>query len=356
MATEAKFAGMPLKINAGIRYEYTSVDTRGIDRPLTGLDKVVGDLTAYKTTFGDSTNTSEKSSYQYLLPNVDLVLHATDDLQLRFDASRTLTRPTLSDLKPNKSGWGGRKGSLGVSGGNPGELPFVSDNLDFGAEWYYAPNSYVSASTFLKSISNYVVTGTSSYITDGTNGKASVIDPWTGTFAQFTLTQPVNGPKANVYGIELAWQHMFGDSGFGYQMNGTIVQSDKPYRAVDAAGNPTKDTFAMTGLADSANFVAFYDKGGFEIRFAANWRDTYLNNFGQGQSSGTQFGSEPVFVNGVWTLDASTSLDVTDNVNLYFEANNLMDVGYSTRGRFADQVLDVVAIGRRFTAGVHFKL
>jgi iron complex outermembrane recepter protein len=63
-----------------------------------------------------------------------------------------------------------------------------------------------------------------------------------------------------------------------------------------------------------------------------------------------------VFVNGVWTLDASTSYDLTDNINVYFEANNLMDVGYSTRGRFSDQVLDVVTIGRSFTAGVHFKL
>jgi TonB-dependent receptor len=197
-----------------------------------------------------------------------------------------------------------------------------------------------------------VVTGTSTYITDGKEGRASVIDPWTGTYAVFTLTQPINGPKANVYGLELAWQHMFGDSGFGYQINGTIVQSDKPYDPT----NLTTNAFAITGLADSANFVAFYDKDGFQIRFAANWRDTYLNNFGQGQSSGTQFGSEPVFVNGVWTLDASTSYDITDNVNVYFEANNLMNVGYSTRGRYSDQVLDVVSMGRRFMAGVHFKM
>lgn len=352
VATETKFAGMPLKVNVGVRYEYTQVDTRGIDKPLTGLSITVGDATAYDTTYGPSTNMSEKSSYQYLLPNVDLVLEAADDFQLRFDASRTLTRPNLGDLKPNKSGWGGRKGSLGVSGGNPGELPFVSDNLDFGAEWFYAPNSYLSASTFLKSISNYVVTGTSTYITDGKEGRASVIDPNTGTYAVFTLTQPVNGPKANVYGLEVAWQHMFGDSGFGYQLNGTIVQSDKPYDP----NNLNTGAFAITGLADSANFVAFYDKDGFQIRFAANWRDSYLNNFGQGQSSGTQFGSEPVFVNGVWTLDANTSYDLTDNLNLYFEANNLMDVGYSTRGRFADQVLDVVSTGRSFTLGLHYKL
>jgi TonB-dependent receptor len=354
LSTETKFAGMPLRVNLGVRYEYTNIETRGIDQPLVGLTITPGDETAYTYTMGDSTNTSEKSSYQYLLPNIDLTLLVTDDLQLRFDASRTLTRPSLADLKPNKSNWGGRKGSLGVTGGNPSEQPFLSDNLDVGAEWFYAPNSYVSGNVFLKSISNFVVTGTSTLILDGKDSRApySVIDPWTGSAAVFTLTQPVNGPTANVYGLELAWQHMFGDSGFGYQLNGTIVQSNKPYDP----NNLNTNAFAITGLADSANFVAFYDKDGFELRFAANWRDSYLNNFGQSQSSGTQFGSEPVFVNGVWTLDASTSYDITENFNVYFEANNLMNVGYSTRGRYVDQVLDVVSIGRSFTFGLHYKL
>jgi TonB-dependent receptor len=352
MATETKFAGMPLKVNAGVRYEYTNVNSMGLDQPLTGLHVVPGDSTAFSYDYAPSQKTSAKNSYQYLLPNLDLALQVTDDFHLRFDVSRTMTRPNLGDLKPNRSGWGGRVGALGVSGGNPQELPFLSDNADFSAEWYYAPNSYLSGNAFFKSITNFVVGGTSTLVLDGTNGNQLVIDPTTQTYAKFTLTQNVNGPTANVYGLELAWQHMFGDSGFGYQLNGTIVQSDKPYNP----NNLTTTAFAITGLADSANFVAFYDKNGFELRFAANWRDTYLNNFGQGQSSGTLYGSEPVFVNGIWTLDASTSYDITENVNVYFEANNLLDVGYSTRGRFSDQVLDVVDIGRSFTAGVHFKL
>lgn len=352
VATETKFAGMPLKVNVGVRYEYTNVNASGLDQPLTGLHVVPGDATAYSYDFAPSQKTNAQNSYQYLLPNIDLNLAVTDDLHIRFDASRTLTRPNLNDLKPNRSNWGGRKGALGVSGGNPQELPFLSDNVDVSAEWYYAPNSYLAANAFTKNISNFVVGGSSTLVLNGQNGNQLVIDPNTQTYAVFTLSQNINGPTANVYGLELAWQHMFGDSGFGYQMNGTIVQSDKPYDP----NNLTTNAFAITGLADSANFVAFYDKDGFEVRFAANWRDTYLNNFGQGQSSGTLYGAEPVFVNGVWTLDASTSLEVTDNINVYFEANNLMGVGYSTRGRFSDQVLDVVDIGRSFTAGVHFKL
>ncbi len=67
----------------------------------------------------------------------------------------------------------------------------------------------------------------------------------------------------------------------------------------------------MTGLADSANFVGFYDMNGFEVRVAANWRDEYLLQFGQNQNTGA-FGAEPTFVNSSLQIDLSTSYQLTD--------------------------------------------
>ncbi len=52
--------------------------------------------------------------------------------------------------------------------------------------------------------------------------------------------------------------------------------------------------FAITGLANSANLVAFYDKHGFQVRVAGNWRGSYL--LALGQSQGGTFGAEPVYV------------------------------------------------------------
>lgn len=342
--TEAKIGGMPLKINAGVRYEYTSVEASGIGRPLTSMEIMSSDHTAYNFVYGASSELKERNSYQYLLPNLDLVLVAADDLQLRFDASRTLTRPPLANMNPNTQ-YGGRTGSLTANGGNPGLLPYLSDNVDVAAEWFYGLNSYLSANVYLKSVSNFVVNGTVSRVLQ------NVIDPYTNQPANFRLTSTVNGPKANVYGLELAWQHMFGDSGFGYQVNGTIVQSDKNYNPADL----TTSAFAVPGLADSFNAVLFYDKDGFEVRLAANWRDTYLNNFGQSQN-GTSFGIEPTYVNTAWSLDGSTSYDITENMNAYFEVTNILNQAFSSRGRYPDQILDVISYGRRFTAGVHYKL
>jgi len=100
--------------------------------------------------------------------------------------------------------------------------------------------------------------------------------------------------------------------------------------------------------------AAFYDKDGFQARVAANWRDAYLQQFGQAQNN-SKFGSEPTFVNASTQIDFSTSYDITDQFNVYFTAQNLNDATYSTHGRFGDQPLDIVDYGRRFTIGLHFK-
>jgi TonB-dependent receptor len=211
------------------------------------------------------------------------------------------------------------------------------------------PNSYVSFGVYNKTVSNFPVQGTHQG-TINTPAGTPVIDPTTNQPAIFTIGAFNNGPTANVYGAEFAVQHVFGDSGFGFQANATVVGTNRTYNQLDLSTSG----FAVTGLANSANLVGFYDKDGFQFRVAANWRDTFLNQFGQGQN-GSKFGTEPTFVNASTQIDFSTSYDITDQLNVYVTGQNLNDATYSTHGRFSDQPLDIVDYGRRFTIGLHFK-
>ncbi len=342
---KTEVAHMPLRINVGSRYEITDESVTGIGRvPLSPGGFVVqsGDPTAYNVNYGPSGNVVGTHSYQYLLPNLDFDLAVTDDLDVRFDASRTLTRPPISNLSPTYAIGASRVGNVTANGGNPDLLPFLSDNVDLTAQWYYQPNSFLSADAFVKSVSNFIVQGSTQQVFTGAGPGNSDIP--------YTLTTTINGPAANVYGLELSVQHVFDDTGFGFQVNGTLVGTDKPYDPHNPIGG-----FAVTGLSDSANFVGFYDKDGFQARIAVNWQDSYLNGFGQLQN-GSNFGTEPTFVNTNWNADFSTSYDVTEQFTIYFEAMNLTDATYSTHGRFSEQVLDVVDYGRKFIGGVHFKL
>jgi iron complex outermembrane receptor protein len=276
---------------------------------------------------------------------LDLALQVTDEVQIRLDASRTLTRPALNQITPVLNVPGGpRVGALTASGGNPNLMPYLSDNLDATANWYYQSNSYVSLNVFNKNVTNFIVAGTKQ---DQING---VIDPTTGQLASWTISANVNGPTANVYGAELGWQHVFGDTGWGFQINGTVVGTNKPYNPNDLS----KSGFAVTGLADSANVVGFYDLDGFQARLAVTWNDTVLDRFGQTQNN-SKFGAEPTFVNANTHVDFSTSYDFTEQLNVYATVQNLTDATTSSRGRYPDQVLDVFDYGRRFTVGLHFK-
>ncbi len=340
-----QIAAMPLKVTAGLRQEFTDVTTIGISNPLAALTVQPSDHTAFLESFDSPSPVAERNGYQYLLPNLDLSLGITDDIQVRLDASRTLSRPPLNLINPVLNvGTGQRVGALTATDGNPGLRPYLSDGVDLSAEWYYQPNSYASLDIFNKTVSNFVV---ASSVQGAVNG---VTDPTTGLPALFTISTNVNGPTANVYGAEFAVQHVFGTSGFGVQANATLVGTDKPYDPHNLAISG----FAVTGLANSANLVAFFDKGGFQARVAANWRDNYLDHFGQ-QQNNSMFGTEPTFVNATMQADFSASYAITGNLSLYLLAQNLNDATYSTHGRFSEQLLDLVDYGRRFTLGLHFR-
>ena len=337
---------MPFTFNAGVRNEVTNLVATGQGRLPTSIVTSTADPTLLSIpTYTPVQGVTNTSSYSYLLPSMDAKLELTDKLLLRIDASRTLTRPSLNLLNPVLNvGNGQRVGALSAGGGNPNLKPYLADNFDIGAEWYYRRNSYLSVGFFLKNVSNFIVGGVTRQAING------LIDPTTGQPASFAVSQQVNGPDATVRGVELAWQQVFGDTGFGFQANATFVNTNRPYDDK----NITQTGFAVTGLANSANFVGFYDKKGFQFRAAANWRDKYLLQFGQNQNTGS-FGAEPTFVNQSFQVDLTTSYDINKNFSVFGEALNVNNNQQSTHGRYSNQLLDVFDYGRRYTAGIRYR-
>jgi iron complex outermembrane receptor protein len=337
-----RIASMQLKADLGLRYDRTDVTSGGIERLPTALQVEPSDHTAFLFSYTPSQFVTTSNSYHYLLPSLDLNLMVRRDLKVRLDLSRTETKPPISDITPALN-VNGRVGALVATGNNPDLLPYLSDNLDLGAEWYYAPNDYLSVDGFFKHVSQFPVNQT---IITTING---VTDPTTGQIAKWAETTFLNGPTADVRGLEVGWQQMLW-GGFGLQVNGTIVGTNAPYNRYALT-----NVFAVTGLSNSANFVGFYQHRGFQARVAVNWRGEELNAFGQAQNN-SQFGTEPTYVNAQTEVDFSTSYDINSHLSVFFEGLNLNDGVYSTHGRFSNQVLDVVEYGRSFTMGVRAKM
>ncbi len=141
-------------------------------------------------------------------------------------------------------------------------------------------------------IRQYIITNFPSTVT-GNIINAAPGDP----LVNFEITTPVNSDQtASLNGWEFALQHSFWDTGFGVILNYTIVNGDATY---DNTQPSTVAQFALVGLSDTANAVAFYDKGPFQARVAWNWRDKFL--------SGT--GPNPTYTEAYWQIDASASFE-----------------------------------------------
>jgi iron complex outermembrane receptor protein len=348
MDFEGEVADMYLSATAGLRYESTDVMVNGTQAPITGL--TILDQTEMLAGFGDAQSIAAESDYDVLLPNFSVRLEITDDLIARLAASSTLTRPTLNSMSPVTVITTTRQGGdLTSTSGNPSLEPFQSDNLDLSLEYYYGEASYASVGYFRKLVSNFIVNSQEdktftladgSTLTDPSTGAdTSAADAADGE-AVFTNSLPNNGEDATVYGFELALQHTF-DNGFGMLANGTIVESDAELDPFNL-----DQVFALTGLSDSYNLVAFYETDSYQIRLAYNWRDEFVQSLTQGQGDG------PTIVESYQQLDVSGSYKVTDNMEVFFEGINLTEEFVHKRGRFSNHLLLVEDSGRRWALGL----
>ncbi|PKG98053.1 TonB-dependent receptor [Paraglaciecola sp. MB-3u-78] len=163
---------------------------------------------------------------------------------------------------------------------------------------------------------------------------------------EFQVTRPVNNNSAVIDGFEFAWQHFFGDSGFGYQANYTTVDGDIGF---DVGGAISVDQFALEGLSDTANLVLIYEKDGLSTRIAYNWRDEFLSRVNRG--SGPR---NPLFVDSFEQLDINVSYDISDDMSVSLDVINLTEEGQRQFGRSKNNVFFVQEADRRFVLSASY--
>ncbi|WP_075185796.1 TonB-dependent receptor [Teredinibacter haidensis] len=161
----------------------------------------------------------------------------------------------------------------------------------------------------------------------------------------FAVQVPVNTSKAHIDGMEFAWQHFFGDSGFGVQANYTIVNGDI---GIDVASDPDENQFALLGLSDSANASLIFENDLMSARLAYNWRDDFLTESNRGAAR------NPVFVDEYRQLDMNVSVFVTDNLSVTFEAINLTGENSKNYARDESNIYYMQDLQTRYVLGARY--
>lgn len=370
---EMDIGEMPLEIVAGLRYEQT--DVTGATRQVTPYALRYESLTELRPQFDDIPvygNAELEGDYAYILPNIDASLELTDDIITRISVGRSLTRNDLTALRPAVSLANSRPaGPYLAYQGNSALKPYLSTNLDLSFEWYYDEGSYASIGYFQKWVDNYISNDTTSgklYNADG----VAYTDPSQGTLTpdsnpgtgcpesgsdipacdgtvvpnapdvNWLITTPVNKESASVNGIEVALQHLFGNSGFGTQINATFVDGDVEYDVTSV-----EEQTALIGLSNSANVVAFYEANGLQARIAYNWRDEFLAATDQLRAP-----DEPVFTEAYGQLDANVSYEIMPQLTVFVEGLNLTESTLRLHGRLSNQLISAQQFGARYNIGI----
>ncbi|MFM2042541.1 MAG: hypothetical protein RLY86_1117 [Pseudomonadota bacterium] len=341
---EGVIGGKPWTVNLGARYVHTETDASGVQRTLLDLQRVVGDATIYNAVFSTGNQpVSRDGSYDKFLPSLNARVEFTDQIIGRFAMSRTMTRPELVDLAPRLNFDVVRPGNLLASGGNTELQPYTSDNLDATFEWYYQDAGYFTVGAFYKQIDDYIVSTVANETVRVANG--SNLPEFAGGNATFSVRRPRNAETAEVYGLEVAFQHIFDYlpepfDGLGFTVNATFVDSNV---TLDPGSG---STFALEGLGDSQNAVLFYENDFIEARIAYNRRESFL----QTAVNGT--GGDPVFVKTYEQWDAQARYIINENFSVFVEGVNIFGEDVGRHGRFSNQFLGVVDTGARYSAGV----
>lgn len=318
------YAGERWKFLGGLRYEHIANTSTMPGEDLTA---------AFVTSSG---------GYGSFLPSATISYDVTDDLRLKFGASRSVGRPDPGDVATRERR---NDTSLTITRGNPDLKPRESTNVDAGLE-YYMPNNtgLFSAAVFYKNIRNEIYTYSSTEEIDGDT---------------YTVTQPRNAAGATVKGLELAFIKNSFDflpapfDGFGFSSNLTWVDGGMSYMGSDfdaALGNYRKSDQLVEQPDWVINTQLFYNwKNKAEIRLSYNYTGRYYDSI---SSDGyTSVGWAPRH-----NLDMTANYNLTGNLRLIFKARNMLNYSrVRTRGMDLSSLNEDVMYGKSYYLSLQYK-
>jgi iron complex outermembrane receptor protein len=221
---EATFGGEKWAGNAGVRIVHT---TTTASTAVDNIESVTIANTSNPTdsatvVYSDPTPTSSKGSYTYAMPSLNFTYRIDPTLQARFGASETLTRPELNQLAPTRTDNSLNRVYEVDYSGNSELKPIRAYSVDLSLEWYYQKRSALTFAVFGKKIKDFITTQITTGVDLGVQGFYN--GSTTPVPVLYSINQPINGDRGDVYGAEFGFQHLFAN-GFGIHGQYTRTQS-----------------------------------------------------------------------------------------------------------------------------------
>ncbi|BBN81188.1 TonB-dependent receptor [Pseudoalteromonas sp. A25] len=367
-----EWQGMPVVGNLGLRYVNYQLESTGalVQPPESKRGDEGGSLNnvmqqaEYKRYYDIAGGKSELSTvdgtdYSTVLPSLNVSLGVTEDVVVRFGASKALYYPSLVDARNINIinlDYVGRLQTPGADydeevnpvvglddieltalSGNPYIEPEEAINLDLSTEWYFADAGYITVGLFHKKLDNII------------RDKAFDLDVTYGSEKyDISAYGPDNTGSGTIRGAEFSYSQFYDMlpgawSGLGLQFNFTYIDQDgleDPNEVsagtlgFDENGNPLNDnrnTFRvfsglpLQGYSDkNFNIIGMYEYEAISLRLAYTWRSEYLLTLRESEEY------VPAYAKASGMMDASVYYTINDNWKVGFEASNLLDTETQT--------------------------
>lgn len=247
-----------LRGNVGVQLVHTKQSSTGFD---IDNNSIAGTL-------------NRGTSYDDVLPSLNLVADFGEGWMTRFGAAKTLARPRVDDMRASASAgvstttrlWSG-------NGGNPLLEPWRADSVDLSLEKYFGDASYVAVALFYKDLESYIYNQRIPYDFTGFSNPTTVVPISNiGTFST-----PANGKGGYMRGAEFSASLEGGV--IAPMLDGFGVLFNTSYTETSIDPNPLDDTRLRRGLPGLSkvvgNLTAYYEKNGFSARVSQRYRSGF---------------------------------------------------------------------------------
>jgi TonB-dependent receptor len=328
-------------------FDFSNMDSGASIRGNAGLRYVDTDRTAYgyRNPRGDFEPISASTTFDHLLPSLNLMWDLRDDLVLRASYSETIVRPHTWNFRVHQftdvtESSPGVVDSIEFDLGNADLEPFEADSIDFSLEWYNDVGSAITLAYFQKKVSN----GFDDRVLcpANINDIPSIADSNEASLITGSLAPDSSGICVDGAGVEVLitdtvnTPDSFDIDGFEFGIFQTFDFLDVPvlrnmgiqanYTYVDTSEGPDKDgsgnRLPLAGVSeDTYNLIAFYEAQQVAVRFAYTNRSDYFD-----ETVFTVSGDNR-FIDTQDRLDMQVSYNPKQLENLFFtlEVFNLTD-------------------------------
>ncbi|MDG2534400.1 TonB-dependent receptor [Sphingomonas sp. HITSZ_GF] len=307
---QANFDAGGFRGNFGVRYVHTATDSAGyVCKP--GATCNAQTDWVWQTT---------KSSYDNVLPSVNIIADVKKDLVFRFAAAQVIARPNYAD--ETNYFWLSDQILTG-GGGNPDLKPYKSNNFNASLEWYLAPRAILSGEVFYKDISNYILTQT--VAEQHFNTSQNMV-------TTYQIARPFNAGSAEVKGFAIAYQQSLA---FGLGILANYTYSD---------GSSSTGADLPYNSRHQASLSPFFESGPVALRATYTWRSKYFTGIDRG---------DQMYVRDAANVDVSATWNITKEVGLTLSGMNLTDSQYYAYANTQRLPRGVYKNGRKLLATVN---